>query len=78
MVFNTVSESGQQFQTNTKTMVKVLILSVIILAIAVAGLSIKLLISKKAQFSAGCGSKVTPEMKENGMGCGCGGGCHSS
>lgn len=59
-------------------MLKVLILSVIILAIAVIGLSIKLILSKKAQFSAGCNSNVTPEMKEKGMGCGCGGGCQSN
>jgi hypothetical protein len=57
-------------------MLKVLILSVIILTIAVIGLSIKLLIDKKSRFTAGCGS-ITPEMKEKGMGCGCGGSCQS-
>jgi hypothetical protein len=56
-------------------MLKVLLLSVIILTIAVIGLSIKLLIDRKSRFTTGCGS-LTPEMKEKGMGCGCGGSCH--
>jgi len=56
-------------------MLKVLILSVIILGLGLLGLSIKLIIDKKAVFKGGSCSAAGPELREKGIGECCGGTC---
>ncbi len=58
-------------------MIKVLILSIIILGLGLVGLSIKLLIDKKAVFKGGSCNASSPELREKGFGDCCGGVCHS-
>lgn len=55
-------------------MIKVLILAIILMIIAFAGLSIKLLIDRKAEFRGGSCSASSPELEKQGISCGCGGG----
>ncbi|MCF8224530.1 MAG: hypothetical protein K9J30_01485 [Bacteroidales bacterium] len=61
-------------------MLKVLIASVILIMLAVAGLAIKLLFDKKAEFSGGsCQSTNSlEELNARGISCGCDGHCGGS
>ncbi len=52
---------------------KLMLISVIIVAIAMAGLGIRMLFMKNAQFSGGS-CKTAPGLADKGIGCGCGGG----
>jgi hypothetical protein len=53
-------------------MIKVMILAAILLLIAFAGLSIKLILDKKAVFKGGSCSVSSPELEKQGISCGCG------
>ncbi len=55
-------------------MLKIIILSIVLLGIAFAGISIKLLIDRKAVFKGGSCSASSEELKERGISCGCGNG----
>jgi hypothetical protein len=59
-------------------MIKVLILAVILMLIAFAGMSIKLLFDRKAEFRGGSCSVSSPELEKQGITCGCGGACYTS
>jgi hypothetical protein len=59
-------------------MIKVMILAAILLLIAFAGLSIKLILDKKAVFKGGSCSASSPELEKRGISCGCGGDSCSS
>lgn len=60
-------------------MLKVLVISAILLGLAMAGLGIKLLIDRKAEFRGGSCSASDPGFKKDGMQCGCGSGfCQSA
>ena len=58
-------------------MIQLIILSVILLFLAMAGLGIKLLFDKKAEFKGGsCQSTASSvELQEKGISCGCGSEC---
>ena len=58
-------------------MIKILIITIILVGIAVAGLAIRLLFDRKAEFSGGSCSNGTKELEERGITCGCGGQCYS-
>ncbi len=58
-------------------MLKVLILAILLMVLAFAGLSIKLLLDKKAEFRGGSCSASSPELEKQGISCGCGGGCYT-
>ena len=55
-------------------MIQVIILSVILLLLAVAGLGIKMLFDKKAEFKgSSCQATASSlELKDQGISCGCG------
>jgi len=58
-------------------MIKVLILSIVILALALVGLSIKLILDKKAVFKGSSCNALTDELRDKGVGECCGGSCAS-
>jgi len=58
-------------------MIKILIITIILVGIAVAGLAIRLLFDRKAEFSGGSCSNGTKELEERGITCGCGGQCYN-
>lgn len=57
-------------------MFKVLIAAFVLIVLAVAGLGIKLLFNKKAEFTGGSCQAVnsSESLKSEGISCGCGGG----
>ncbi len=57
-------------------MIKVLLLAVILMILAFAGLSVKLILDRKAEFRGGC-SASSPELEKQGITCGCGGSCYT-
>lgn len=60
-------------------MLKVLVISAILLGLAMAGLGIRLLIDRKAEFRGGSCSASNPDQKKDGLQCGCGSGyCRSA
>ncbi len=60
-------------------MLEVLIITVILVGIAFAGLAIRLLLDRKAEFSGGSCHSTPNGLKEKGISCGCGaGGCDSN
>jgi len=58
-------------------MLKVLLITVILVAIAFAGLGIRLLLDRKAEFSGGSCRSGSEALEEKGITCGCGGHCRS-
>ncbi|MCB8999737.1 MAG: hypothetical protein H6540_06705 [Bacteroidales bacterium] len=56
-------------------MLKVFILSLIIVLFALVGLSIKLILDKKAVFKGSSCSAASNELREKGIGDCCGGSC---
>jgi len=58
-------------------MIQLIILSVILLLLAVAGLGIKMLFDKKAEFKgSGCQANASSaELQKQGLSCGCDGNC---
>lgn len=52
---------------------KLILLSAVLLLFAILGLSVRLLFDKKAEFKGGSCSAISPELKEKGISCGCGG-----
>ena len=56
-------------------MLKVLLVTGILLVIAFAGLGIKLLFDRNAEFSGGSCSTSSKELEDKGISCGCGGAC---
>ena len=54
--------------------VKLIILTFALLLIAVLALSVRLLFVKKGEFHGGSCSSHSGKLKEQGIGCGCGGG----
>lgn len=59
-------------------MLKILILTIVLLAIAFAGLAIKLIIDRKAEFRGGNCSASSPELEKRGISCGCEGHCNTA
>lgn len=57
-------------------MIKILIITFILVGIAVAGLAIRLLLDRKAEFSGGNCSNGTQALEDKGITCGCGGQCY--
>ncbi len=57
-------------------MIKVLILAVVLMILAFAGLSVKLIFNRKAEFRGGSCAASSPELEKQGISCGCGGGCY--
>jgi len=55
-------------------MLKVLLIAVGLLIVAFAGMGIKMLFNKNAEFSGGSCSATSDALKEKGVSCGCGGG----
>jgi len=53
-------------------MLKVILISVILLLLAFAGMGIKMLFDKIAEFRGGSCSASTPELEKQGITCGCG------
>lgn len=58
-------------------MLKLLIITFILIAIAFAGLGIRLLLDRNAEFSGGSCQASSKELEEKGISCGCGGACSS-
>ena len=52
---------------------KLFILSIVLVLIAVLALSVKLIFTKKGEFSGGSCSNSSQKLKDQGIGCGCGG-----
>ena len=55
-------------------MLKVLLIAIILVGIAFAGLAIRLLLDRNAEFSGGSCQSGSKELEEKGISCGCGGG----
>jgi len=55
-------------------MLKILLITIILVAIAFAGLGIRLLLGRNAEFSGGSCQTGSDTLKEKGISCGCGGG----
>ena len=55
-------------------MLKILLITIILVAIAFAGLGIRLLLDRDAEFSGGSCQSNSDALKEKGISCGCGGG----
>ena len=58
-------------------MLKVLLIAIGLLVIAFAGMGIKMLFDRNAEFSGGSCSSTSDALKEKGLSCGCGGHCSS-
>lgn len=60
-------------------MIQLLVPTFIIVLLAVAGLGIKMLFDKKAEFSGGScqASSNSKTLQEKGLGCGCGDSCET-
>jgi len=56
-------------------MLKVLLITGILLVIAFAGLGIKLLFDRNAEFSGGSCTTSSQDLRDKGISCGCGGAC---
>lgn len=63
-------------QKRREIMIKVMLIAVVLVILAVAGLGIKLLFDRKAEFSGGsCQASNSEELQARGItSCGCGGG----
>jgi hypothetical protein len=60
-------------------MLKILLITVILVGIAFAGLAIRLLLDRKAEFSGGSCQATPDALKEKGVSCGCGSeSCHTA
>lgn len=61
-------------------MIQVIILSIILILLAVAGLGIKLLFDRKAEFTGGScqATASSKELQEKGISCGCGSKCEGT
>jgi len=55
--------------------IELLILTIILLVIAVLALSVRLIFRKKGEFRGGSCNTHPDGLKEQGIGCGCGGSC---
>ena len=57
-------------------MLKVMVAAVVLVVLAFAGLGIKMLFDRKAEFSGGScrATSSSPELADKGIGCGCGAG----
>jgi len=53
--------------------IEILLLTTILIILAVLALSIRLLVSKKAEFRGGSCANITPELREQGITCACDG-----
>jgi hypothetical protein len=53
-------------------MLKILLITVILVGIAFAGLAIRLLFDRKAEFSGGSCQTGSKELEDRGISCGCG------
>jgi hypothetical protein len=51
--------------------IEILLLTTILIILAVLALSIRLLVSKKAEFRGGSCANITPELREQGVTCAC-------
>ena len=58
-------------------MLKILLITFVLVGIAVAGLGIRLLLDRKAEFTGGSCRTVSKLEEEKGISCGCGGHCTS-
>ena len=58
--------------------IKIIILTVILLLIAFLALSVRLLFTKKGDFRGGSCSNHPDELKNKGIGCGCGASCETN
>jgi len=56
-------------------MLKIILLAVGLLLLAMAGLGIKLLFNRDAEFSGGSCNTASKDLQDRGIGCGCGGHC---
>jgi hypothetical protein len=56
-------------------MLKIVLITLILVAIAFAGLAIRLLLDKNAEFSGGSCQPASEGHEEKGISCGCGGNC---
>jgi hypothetical protein len=56
-------------------MLKILIITIILVGIAFAGLGIRLLLDRKAEFSAGNCQTGSRALEDKGIACGCEGHC---
>ena len=54
--------------------IKVLIITTVLVLIAVLALSVRLIFTKKGEFRGGSCSNHSGKLKDQGIGCGCGGG----
>jgi len=56
-------------------MLKILLITIILVAIAFAGLGIRLLLDRNAEFSGGSCQANADKLGDKGYSCGCGGHC---
>ncbi|HAF28938.1 MAG TPA: hypothetical protein DCG75_07805 [Bacteroidales bacterium] len=54
--------------------IEILIITTVLLLIAVLALSVRLIFTKKGEFHGGSCNSHSGKLKEQGIGCGCGGG----
>ncbi len=59
-------------------MLKILLITIILLGIAFAGLGIRLLLDRNAEFKGGSCQSGSKELEEKGISCGCGSGACAS
>lgn len=53
--------------------IQILLLTIILIIIALLGLSVRLFFSKNAEFRGGSCANITPELRDQGISCACGG-----
>ncbi len=58
-------------------MLKVLILAVLLMILAFAAMSVRLILDRKAEFRGGSCAASSPELKKQGISCGCGESCYT-
>ena len=59
-------------------MLKLLLITIILVGIAFAGLAIRLLLDRNAEFTGGSCQSGSKELEEKGISCGCGAGACAS
>lgn len=65
---------NQKLKRNIMPIIKVLIITIVLMLIAMLALSVRLIFTKKGEFRGGSCRNHPDELKEQGIGCGCGSG----
>ena len=73
-VIPTIEEAIFNGNEKVNDMIKILLITIILVGIAFAGMGIRLLLDRKAEFSGGSCQSGSKALEDKGITCGCGGG----